>query len=261
MTGTALSVPTSGFVMVDTDYESPVVYPPFCGTTPMVRADAEARNEGIVTKFNGSTATRVEGDTYIGVINYYDEFDTVCFTADLTFSAPPCTFYMLRNDVAPGSSVQVEPIDGGVITFDTIVTSGTVEVTQTTVGSVALPPGFEIAGAGVYFTIETDATFSGDVEVCLPYDDVDNDGFVDGTSTLELTLVMFRDGVAPVSQSVDVALNRVCGTVAGFSEFALATSSPSAAPGLGVVGGAILIAALVGVGIITVRRIGVSASV
>jgi hypothetical protein len=73
-------------------------------------------------------------------------------------------------------------------------------------------------------------------------------------------LVMFRDGVLIPVQFVDTVLNRVCATVPGFSEFALATPTPISAPGLGLFGAAILIAALVAAGGITVMRMGAATS-
>ncbi len=56
------------------------------------------------------------------------------------------------------------------LSFPTVTASGTTTVTTSTVGPPP-PAGLQIVGIDVYYDIDTTATFSGLVTVCIAYDE------------------------------------------------------------------------------------------
>jgi polyhydroxybutyrate depolymerase len=242
VTGSGLSTPTSGFFLGSNVYETPTVVAGLCGGVPVARGTGQRRLEGVATEFVGGTATRIEGDVYVGLAQFYDEQDDLC--AQFDFTGPPfCSFYALRNDVPAGGPATAEPMDGATVSFANVTASGVVTIVVTTQGSVALPPTFQLLDPPLYYAVETTASVTGNIQVCLPYADADGNGIVDDTSVAELDLVILHDGVAPISQFVDASGNRVCATVPDLSEFVLGTSAK--VPALTPVGRLLLVAALV----------------
>jgi polyhydroxybutyrate depolymerase len=224
MTGSGLSAPTSGYLTGTNVYETPTVVSGLCSGTPVAKGIGERRLEGVATEFDGGTATRLEGDLYVGLVQFYDEFDNLC--AQINFGGTAfCSFYGLRNAVPAGGPATVEPMDGATIAFTNVTAPGAVTILVTSESSVVLPPSFQILDPPLYYAVETTATVSGNIEVCLPYPDGEGDGIVDGTSVAETTLVVLHDGNPPLSQFVDATGNRVCATVPHLSEFVLGTSA------------------------------------
>lgn len=161
--------------------------------------------------------------------------------------------------VASGTDVPVEtevvyrdPETGAVsavpvsLTFGSVTDPGT--VVAEFVGATELEGIADIvleAGSwkGPLLDITTTSTFEGSagVEICLGYDDVDDDGFVDGSSPpvdeTDLKLLHEESGAfVDVTDSVDTSANLVCGTVDHFSLFALALEVENPCPALPATG-------------------------
>lgn len=112
-----------------------------------------------------------------------------------------------------------------ILIFDDISTEGETTVLASASSAAQFSFGFEQFPNPVFFDIDTTAIFSGSIEVCIPYADVDNDGFVDGTSTPENDLVLLHEenGVfVDRTSSLDTTNNILCANVASFSDFTLA---------------------------------------
>jgi hypothetical protein len=90
---------------------------------------------------------------------------------------------------------------------------------------VSTPANFNILDPPIFQQISTTATFSGNVEVCLPYLDSNQDGTVDLTSILETDLMVQKDTTTLVT-TVDILAKVACVDVTSFREFALGVVEP-----------------------------------
>ena len=174
-----------------------------------------------------------------------------------TCSVPGTQTYRLsldRDDTPPGDPVVLEdtitcspntaagddvsvPLNGGTealagidITFSEVTDEGSTTVVTTTAGPPP-PTGFKIiglAGVPLYFDINTDTSYSGDLTVCVRYDETQVAG-----QEANLKLMQRVDGFVDITTSVDTANDIICGTTTGFSIFVVA--EPLAGPP--VVGG------------------------
>jgi hypothetical protein len=190
-----------------------------------VKVRRQIRFDGSVTEQSGSLATRVDGTLTVGTVEFFDPGDTLCYFVPAGL-IPPCTLVMLRAGVAASGSPQtVEPVPDVQITFSATSGGGNVLVSENVDPAAAVPPNFQIA-QGFFYEIETTATPSGPVEVCLPYPDADQNGVVDGSNPVLLeddVRVLHEEAgsFVDVTDSVDPVNNRVCGTVTSFSQFAV----------------------------------------
>ena len=159
-----------------------------------------------------------------------------------------------RNDTPPGDVLVLEdtgicspntpagddvsvPLNGGTealagidVTFSEVTDEGSTTVVTTTAGPPP-PTGFKIVGLAelpLYFDINTDTSYSGDLTVCVRYDETQVAG-----QEANLKLMQRVDGFVDITTSVDTANNIICGTTTGFSIFVVA--EPLAGPP--VVGG------------------------
>jgi hypothetical protein len=132
-----------------------------------------------------------------------------------------------------GSDISV-PLNGGTaalagigITFSSITSGGTTSVVTTTAGPPP-PTGFKIVGLAqvpLYFNINTDAIYSGELTVCLRYDETQVAG-----PEANLKLMQRVDtGFDNITTSVDTANDIICGTTTHLSIFVVA--EPPAAVG------------------------------
>lgn len=144
---------------------------------------------------------------------------------DVLISSTPAFF-----DPSSGETLS-QPVS---ITFSSVDAAGETTITASASSAAAFSFGFEALPNPIYLDVTTTCEFSGSVEMCLPYSDANDDGIVDGTSTLviDLRLLHNEDGifVDHTNLPVDTVNKQVCGTVTSFSEFSLGRiSSPSAA--------------------------------
>jgi len=173
----------------------------------------------------------------------------VCVTAGVHTA----TAFLDRLDTPPGDAIPVSdtgscssntpaamnvsvPLNGGTsvvaglsVTFPQTTSAGTTSVVTTTSGP-APPTGFNIVGlAGIplYFDINTTATFTGNVTVCIKYDETQ----VTGSESL-LQLQRY-DGTSfqPVPSTVEEVNNIVCATTPSLSIWAMMLPPPPAPVG------------------------------
>jgi hypothetical protein len=156
------------------------------------------------------------------------EFDAIAgVTVDLSSGETPA-----GNDVQVSLNGGLSQVGGIQATFSTVESSGFTTVAVSGVGPPP-PTAFKIVGIAAqptYYDINTTATFSGPIEVCIRYDD----GQVHGPeSRLKL---MHHDGTGfvNITTSVDTVSNVICGVTTSVSPFAV--MEPSAAPVGGIAG-------------------------
>jgi probable HAF family extracellular repeat protein len=107
------------------------------------------------------------------------------------------------------------------LTFSSVASGGSVTATMILPGTLSAPPNFSIVG-GTSYDITTDASFNGQVQVCIGYDQAKitvNEQLLrlyhySGGTWTNITLL-----------PVDTVNNRVCGLTSSFSVFAVAEST------------------------------------
>lgn len=118
-----------------------------------------------------------------------------------------------------GTGVIVSPGGGVTVVFESVTSGGDTMVTTSTTGPPP-PPGLEIVGLGgqpTYYDVSTTATFSGQVTVCINYDQSQVAG---PESDLKLHHYV-GTGFVDVTQSVDPANDNICGKTTTLSVFAV----------------------------------------
>ena len=137
----------------------------------------------------------------------------------VTLSATPTRQTDVGNvTVAPADETTGAQL--ATITFDNVTVAGSTTLT-TTETAPPLPAGFSVGDPPTYYEIETTATFTGSVTVCIRY------GAADYPLPVNLTL-LHHDGTAWVpalNQSVDEPTQTICGEVTHLSPFAVAQSA------------------------------------
>lgn len=123
-----------------------------------------------------------------------------------------------------GSHIEVMITDSLWVTFDEVTVPGETSVIISAEGPAApLPAGYQIIPIGgdpVFYDIETTAEFSGQVKVCLAYDDTH-------VTRLEENLSLWHWQEEPpepvcITSSVNTETNILCGVTTSLSVFALA---------------------------------------
>jgi hypothetical protein len=124
------------------------------------------------------------------------------------------------SDTPSGNNVTVTPEPGVSLTFGSVSSPGATTVTTSNTNPGPGISGFDFVG--VFYEIDTNASFSGNVDVCLSYNEAE---LIVAESELKL---MHYDGAAwkDITTSVDTANNVVCGRTKSFSPFALAHRVP-----------------------------------
>lgn len=143
-------------------------------------------------------------------------FSEILFTTDFAESSIHYLnlFGTISGNTPAGSDVGVS-IGDVAITFETVTDAGNTSVTESDTGPL-LPSNFAASCTPpVYYDITTTATYSGDIEVCLSYDD----SVCDET---DLRLYHYEGGAwVDCTTSVDTTSNIICGTVTSLSTFVL----------------------------------------
>ena len=130
----------------------------------------------------------------------------------------------LPDFTPPGTDVEVSPIDQTTqepspidVTFDNVSSAGATTVTST--GTGAPLPGFKLGSPPVYYDIQTTATFSGSIKVCIDYSgqSFGNENALklmhhNGTTWENVTLPGYPD----------IANDIICGEVTSLSPFTVA---------------------------------------
>jgi hypothetical protein len=110
---------------------------------------------------------------------------------------------------------------GATITFSNVTASGETTMTTTTNGP-APPSGFQLGNPPTWFDIDTTATFTGAVTICINYGNVS----FNNENNLKL---MHLEGSTwkNVTTSKDTVNNIICGSVTSFSFFVIAEDTAS----------------------------------
>ncbi len=152
----------------------------------------------------GTVASTATGDTIISA--------TINGTVTLSQTAG-INFYNTKT----GSNITVNPDSNTSVTFDMVITIGITSTTPSGTGP-ALPAGYILP---VYVDISTTATFSGNITVCIAYNEA--------TYGVREGLVKLLHDEAGVlvdrTTSVNTATNTVCASVSSFSIFALSVTT------------------------------------
>jgi hypothetical protein len=157
-----------------------------------------------------------------------------------------------RNDTPPGDPVVLEdtaicspntptgsgvsvPLNGGTgvlggidLTFSNVTGGGSTTVVTTTTGPPP-PTGFKIVGLAeipLYFDINTDASYSGDLTVCMRYDESQ----VAGPEANLKLMQRVGEGFQNITTSVDTANDVICGATTHLSIFVVAEPLEAALP-------------------------------
>jgi hypothetical protein len=118
-----------------------------------------------------------------------------------------------------GENVQLSVLPDLSVTFESVLTHGSTNATISDTGP--LPPkgyGAVPAAPAQYYDVFTNAAFSGNVEVCITYDDAD-------VTRDESTLKLFHyeaGAWTDVTTSLDTETNVICGSAASLSQFLVA---------------------------------------
>lgn len=166
---------------------------------------------GTVTVLNGT-----------GALNAFQTQTTPTGT-NQTASFPQTTFF----NPLTGQEVAVDIA----LTFGEVSSAGTTTVTASSNASGAIPSNFAAGVNGfqaAFLSITTTATLSPPIDVCSTYPDVDDDGFLDGTSPAvpEAALSFLHGEGDPVefvdrTYSRDPVNNVICARVDSLSPFAV----------------------------------------
>jgi hypothetical protein len=124
-----------------------------------------------------------------------------------------------------GSDVTIDAGEGVGLTFSNVATAGATQVETSTAGPGPGPGNFELApegGAGLYYDINTSCTFTGNIEICVSYDDTGMTPEQEASLRLwHWDTLLVPPAWVDVTTSVDTVNNKVCGEVSHLSVFAL----------------------------------------
>ncbi|HSH18301.1 MAG TPA: SBBP repeat-containing protein [Candidatus Saccharimonadales bacterium] len=143
--------------------------------------------------------------------------------AHKTFVLADQRFYTLNLELntTTGTAVGTQPVDSttgetpALLTFDSITSEGTTTLTTSTTAP-ALPGGYQLGNPPLYYDLETTATYSGSIQVCLSYDPA---AYPD---TSVLRVLHYENGAwVDITTSLDTVNHKVCGTTTSLSPFAL----------------------------------------
>jgi hypothetical protein len=231
VTGTAFSLPGSGYATSDQTLVDPVWY--FIGNCVIKRVVVTSQHNGTITDQSGGVATRIAGTLTNGSVQFYTPSNSLCF--DLSGPFTYCSYEMLRNEVPTGSSVTVQPNPRVTVTFDTVTAAGTAGVTPINDPSGEIPPNFQLLGnvLPIFYDVTTTATVSGPITTCLRYDDANDDGIVDGTQLPETSLQLLHEEeeiFVDRTIGIDTAQNAICAETTSLSQLVPGAPSGSIPP-------------------------------
>ena len=123
------------------------------------------------------------------------------------------------DNTQPGTNVNVNLGSGSTITFDNVTTAGYTSMTTSNTGSPP-PNGFTIIPSSnpTHYEITTTATFTGNIKICIQYDDTG----LTATQEAALKLKVYENSQwVDITISLDTNANIICGEVNHLSEFAI----------------------------------------
>lgn len=177
----------------------------------------------VLSPLDGDMFTALASDPEIGTSHPITYIDSVQFQFH-DFGSLNIHFVVRMepdaSDTTTGTNVSVEPEPGVTLTYSNVTQAGA--TTVTTSGTNPEPDSnFEFLG--VFYEIETTATFAGQVEVCFDYDDTGLS--IDQENSLQL---LHFDGTSwvDITSSIDTTSNVICGLTNSFSLFAVGHAVP-----------------------------------
>ena len=191
----------------------------------IIRYAADGTQEGEVRKDGSANNDDQTGDIAL------DDAGNVFVTAFLcdTTSGGSCTqgnIHLIKyGNTYPGTNVQINTGTQNVaLTLPTVTAAGGTTVATSSTGT-AVPTGYSFGSPARYFDIATTATFTGNAQVCITYDET---RFSD-----ESALRLFRHNGSTwvdVTSSLNTTTNVLCGQTASFSEFGIGETSSGGTP-------------------------------
>jgi hypothetical protein len=235
VTGTSFSLPASGYATSDQTLENPVYFG--IANCVVKRIVVTSQHNGTISDDGAGTATGIVGSLTNGSVQMYNSGGALCFSflGPFTF----CTYEMLRNDVPAGSNVSVQPNERVSVTFDSVSLAGTAGVTPLNDPAAEIPANFQLLGGvlPIFYDISTTASVSGPITICYAYDDVNDDGIVDGTQLAETNLQLLHEEeevFVDRTASLDTVGNVICAETTSLSQLvpgAPTTGVPPPPPG------------------------------
>ncbi|HDP97783.1 MAG TPA: T9SS type A sorting domain-containing protein [bacterium] len=131
----------------------------------------------------------------------------------------------VANNTPIGGNVNVNLGSGVNVTFNNVTNPGSTTLVTTSSGTPP-PGGFQIVpfGSPVYYNIETTATFTGSIEICINY----NDAGMTPAQEAALRLQVYEDPPGQwkdITTLLNTTTNIICGSVNHLSEFAIIFST------------------------------------
>ena len=123
-------------------------------------------------------------------------------------------------NTSPGENVQTTPIPGVSVTFSSVTVVGSTDATTSTAGPTP-PTGYRlvgIAGQPIYYDITTTAAYSGDIIICISYDESQVAGSEENLRLMHKVGNLWED----ITTSVDTVNNKIYGTTTTLSIFIVA---------------------------------------
>lgn len=125
----------------------------------------------------------------------------------------------VANNTQSGTDVQVNPNEGVNITFSTVTEPGNTSAAIANTGVYPLPANYIISGTPSYYDIVTTASYSGTINVCLPYD------FYQNANPDLARLLHYENGSwVDITTSNDTINRVICGQTNSLSPFVVAQS-------------------------------------
>jgi hypothetical protein len=136
---------------------------------------------------------------------------------------------LLSINTPVGSEVVVMPLDSSeaspvTLTFDSVSTEGNTWLELSDSGP-AIPGSFLVGDPATYYDLETDAVYTGNIEVWITYDEDDLAVPEDIVRILHWDTTGTPDQWVDITTSVDTVTNVVCGTTATLSPFVIGGGS------------------------------------
>ncbi len=210
----------SGWVLqnarIQIDYTSAVsTTTPLCGVVGIDRVESDRKTAfGLIVPGPALLATVPEVVFLTGV----DYFSGPTLCENSPAPGVGCGYWIYSNELPAGLGLEVEPAPGVRLVFDDVSAPGFAQAYPVS-PTFSTPLGFTNLPSATFYDITTTATWTGNVTVCLGYDDFNQDGIVDGTTINELLLAISKNGLFTLMPAINTVANEVCVTDSSLSEF------------------------------------------